>query len=316
MKPIGGFFELEVPDNRRGPHQDAVALSTGRACLSLMIRYVKPKLVYVPFHSCDATYSPFIDAGIPIRFYGIHANMEPVAEPELDADEYFLWTNYYGVCSDVTERLKKKYGNQLLIDDTHAFFRGGHGSWWSFTSARKYFGVADGAYLFAPEPIELNAARATDWFPVHNMLRTAGRIPEAYNAFLNHEGSLTGEVLRISKVSELLLSHVDLPMVAAQRIANFNFLEEQLSPLNTLPMLFDRTTPPFCYPFLPSVPINRDALSAEGFFIPRLWSDVGRRPISGFDMERRYAEELLPLPVDHRYNPDDLIRLVKYLQNV
>lgn len=315
MNPIGGFFELEVADNRRRPHEDAVALSTGRACLSLIISHVKPKLVYVPFHSCDATYSPFMDAGIPTCFYGIQANMEPIDEPELSTGEYFLWTNYYGVCSNVTERLKKKYGNQLLIDDTHAFFRGDHGPWWSFTSARKYFGVADGAYLFTPEPVELVAARATDWFPVHNMLRTAGRMSDAYKAFLDHEASLTSKVLRISKVSELILSHVDLQMVAAQRIMNFNFLEEQLGPLNTLPLNFDRSTPPFCYPFLPSVPIDRDALSAKGFFVPRLWADVERRPVPGFEVERRYAEELLPLPVDHRYCPADLIRMVEYLRN-
>lgn len=313
MRPIGGFFELETPREGRGPHPDAIALSTGRACLMVMLQHLRPALVHVPFHTCDATLEPFRRLGIATRYYALGMDLAPLELPTLGSNEYFLWTDYYGVCGAITERLKQAMGDHLLIDDTHAFFRGSHGAWWSFTSARKYFGVPDGAYLFSPVRSELDVPRFTGASLQHNALRAMGRQREAYAAYTAYERSLTSDVLRISAVSEGLLRGVDLDPVRRARLENFSWLHARLGARNTFAVAPGPDEVPFCYPYLPERAVDRKAMYAKDLFVPVLWPDALKRWEEGFAFEKRISTELLPLPVDHRYTPDDLRSLVDHL---
>lgn len=312
MKGIGGFFELELPHRGARPHPRALALSTGRACLMVILRDLRPSRVYVPFYTCDATLEPFARLGIETRSYGLEENLFPKELPALGPNEYVLWTDYFGVCAHHTQRLKELLGERLLIDDTHNFFREGHQSHWSFTSARKYFGVPDGAFLYAPHPISFDAAPFTGISLTHGLLRRLGRSEEAFTAYQDYERSLDCTVHRISEVSEGLLRGVDMERVAAARRENFAFLHAALGPGNQL-RLRDTGHVPFCYPYLPRTPIERSVLHARGFFIPCLWPEVNGRAQPGFDFERRFSVQLLPLPVDHRYTPADLRCLIENL---
>ncbi len=230
----------------------------------------------------------------------------------IGTDEYVLWTDYFGTCAGHTQRLKESLGEHLLIDDTHNFFREGHQNHWSFTSARKYFGVPDGAFLYAPRPISVDATPFTGISLTHGLLRRLGRSEEAFAAYQDYERSLDCSVHRISEVSEGLLRGVDLAWVAAARLENFTFLHSALGPHNQL-RLEDTDQVPFCYPYLPPKPVERGVLHARGLFIPCLWPEVERRTQAGFDFERRFSAQLLPLPVDHRYKPVDLRGLVEHL---
>ncbi|MBL0126372.1 MAG: hypothetical protein IPP83_02710 [Flavobacteriales bacterium] len=313
MKTIGGFFELELPLKGRSPHPEAIALSTGRACLMVILDVIRPSMVHVPFHTCDATLEPFKQLKIETRFYALKENLEPASLPILGIGEYFLWTNYYGLCGDLTDRLKQHYADRLIIDDTHAFFQGIHPGHWSFTSARKYFGVPDGAYLFTPRPIEVEAPRFTAISMDHGMLRAMGLQQEAFAAYQRYEACLPCAVNRISTVSEGLLRGVDLEATKARRRLNFEFFAERIGHLDHLKLHLASDAVPFCFPFLPESPMDRAALYTKGFFIPRYWPDAERRNTTGFEVERRLGADLLPLPVDHRYTPEDLMPLVHHI---
>ena len=67
MKPIGGFFEFEFSQGGTLYHQGAIPLSTGRACLNLIIQETKPKKIHVPFYVCDALLKPIIANHIPFE---------------------------------------------------------------------------------------------------------------------------------------------------------------------------------------------------------------------------------------------------------
>lgn len=314
MKSIGGFFELELPDHGTSPHPDAIALSTGRACLMVILDQIKPRLVHVPFHTCDATLEPFKRKQVSTRFYGLNEKLEPIDLPKLGPGEYFLWTNYYGMCGHLTEKLKRHYGDRLIIDDTHSFFHGAHPGFWSFTSARKYFGVPDGAFLFAPRTISVDVPRFDGVNLDHAVLRLLGFQQKAYEAYQRYERSLTCEVNRISLVSEGLLRGVDLTEIKARRRLNFMFMAEQIGHLDRLGLRQGPDEVAYCYPFLPQRAMDRSALYANGFFIPRLWPDASHRGIVGYDFEKRLGTDLLPLPVDHRYTPEDLMPLVQHIK--
>ncbi len=50
MKPIGGFFELELPTGNNLFHKNAYPFSTGLACLNFIIQKVKPLTLCHPTH--------------------------------------------------------------------------------------------------------------------------------------------------------------------------------------------------------------------------------------------------------------------------
>jgi hypothetical protein len=312
MKFIGGFFELELPHGESRLHPQALALSTGRACMMVMLRHLAPRRVYIPYYTCDATLAPFKQLGIETRFYALDETLFPQKLPALNKGEYIFWINYFGVCEQHTRKIKEHFGPQALLDDVHAFFRTGHSGHWSFTSARKYFGVPDGAFLYAPVPLNLQTARFQDISLEPGVLRKLGLQAEAYKASLRYERSLDCSVHRISEVSEGILRGVNLNGVEEARRRNFEYLHSALGKYNQFP-LGKVSEVPFCYPYLPNSHVNRKALYSQGLFVPTFWSDTCTRNLDGFTFEKRISKELLPLPIDHRYTPMDLQRMVKHL---
>jgi len=315
MKPIGGFFEIETPHHGTRIHPNAIALNTGRACISVLLKELRPKKVYVPFYTCNATYDPFITNDIEFEFYSINEEMNPINYPDLKRDEYFYWTNYFGLMFEATEKLKKKHGKKLIIDDTHAFFTGAHTGFWSFTSARKYFGVPDGAYLYTPFEVKVNAQRFTSISIDHIMLRKIGRQADAYDANLRYESTLNSEIFRISNFSEGLLKGVDLEEVSQKRRKNFIYLHDRLGMNNEFKFYLTNRDIPFCYPYLPKKPIERRKLYDQNIFVPSFWLDTIARNENGFSWERKISLELLPLPIDHRYDEKDMLRMVQIIRS-
>jgi hypothetical protein len=314
MKNIGGFFELELPYGKNEYHKNALALSTGRACINLIIKKLNPSKVWMPFYTCDATFEPFNIHQIPIEYYELDTLFFPKQLPELKQNEYLFYINYFGLKSTEIRLLIEKYGSQLIIDDTHSFFGKGYPTIWSFTSARKYFGVPDGAYLYSPVLIEDHYNRFTGISIEHNLNRLIGRQEFAYNQFIEYEKTLTSEIHSISLYSELILSHIDYEGVIANRKSNFRFYEAELGAFNQLSGVTMTDETPFCYPFLPSVTIQRNLFFPHQIYIPAYWLDTLNRNVEGFEYEKKISSNMLPLTIDHRYNVQDLERVVEMIK--
>lgn len=314
MRAIGGFFELEVQDKGTLYHANSIGLSTGRACLRLIIELLKPKLIYVPFYSCDALYEPLIEAQIPMRFYAINESLEIADYPNLETDEYLIACDFFGIKEEYVNRVITKYGVNVIVDNTHNFFHKGYQANCSFTSARKYFGVPDGAFAYLGKHTYVNQLPRNKTFSAtHNILRLIGCQEEAYEAYLDYEESLTCDLKAISVLSERLLKQVDDSYVKLKRKENFRYLAEALDTYNLLKQ--DTVNNPFCYPFLPKTSVNRKELYAQKLFIPTFWQDTLERSVSfsKFKWERYLSKELLPLPIDHRYGKEDMSRIIEFL---
>lgn len=304
---IGGFFELEQPAGGGRLHTEALGLATGRACLAVIMEELRPRRVHVPFYACEALYQPLRDR-CELRYFGIDEHLEIAGEPGLEADDLLVYIDYFGIKAGYVDRLAKRLGPRLVIDDTHNFFRGLHPGHWSFCSARKYFGVPDGAYLYAPQPLSPDLPRNEAIRMEHLVNRREGRQALAFVQFQAYEQTLDAQPKRLSETSERILDRIDYSAVRRQRRENYAFLHERLGDLNTL-RVPGGPVDAFCYPLLPRRPIRKRPLHEEGVFVPTLWPDVLERAGTGFDLERRLARDLLPLPIDHRYVPDDLERV-------
>jgi len=315
MKPIGGFLEFELPQIGQSFHPEAVALSTGRGGIRFMLQHLDIEKCYVPFYSCDSVLDPFEAEGIEIEFYEIDEQLEPKALPELEEKTYFLYINFYGIKTQVVDRLLQHYGDKLIIDNVHLFFAKGYPNNWSFTSARKYFGVPDGAYVYPPRQTSVNLP--TDKYKPtqidHLVNRLIGDRELAYQQNVTHEGSLRPEIKIMSTFSEKMLNAIDYESVQAIRQENFQWLHQQLSPYNQLIINVPLNTTCFRYPFLPPRLIPKGPFYQQQLFIPSFWSDVNHRAVDGFEWEKQLSKQLFPLPIDHRYRTKDLQRLVDFI---
>lgn len=319
MKVIGGFYELLIPEKSFDYHEDAIALSNGRACIRLITKNLNIKKCYVPNYTCDAVYHPFDLEGVPYELYSIRENMEPETFPNLAPDEYFYYINYFGVKSNVVEKLYGIYGNKLIIDNTHDFFKKRQHDCWSFTSARKYFGVPDGAFLYAPKDINSSFERFDKFSLAHSLERLRGNQEIAFRNYQDYEKSLTSEINKISLFSEKTLSLVDIKNTTAKRKENFHALNKILENRNkfTLDNILDGDVP-FAYPFLPSINFSKESLYGANIFVPTLWADPLKRDATTA-YEKELAENLMPLPIDERYTIDDMKfmaeQIIRVLEN-
>ena len=120
---------------------------------------------------------------------------------KLKDDEYILYINYFGIKIDIIKSLIDKYGSKIIVDNSQGFFEKGYEGIWSFNSARKFFGVPDGAYLYSPFPIEVRFQRNTAIKYDHLIQRLLGNQERAYDLFLENEDSLNSDLKNISRLS-------------------------------------------------------------------------------------------------------------------
>ena len=308
-KYIGGFFELEIPVGNNNYHRGAVVLTNARACLSLFIKINKPKKIFVPNYTCDALIEPLVDNDIDFEFYNINKQLEIENYPKIEIDDYIIYINYFGLKGGYVRKIIEKYGNRLIIDNTHDFFLTSYEDNWSFTSARKYFGVPDGAYLYCGsnnyEYIEEQVDIKTD----HLVNRLIGNQNIAYEQYKQAEKELNSKIKKISLLSEKILSTVDYDFVKMKRKSNFKHLSKKLQKYNSLQILEDKIGTPFCYPFLPEVNIEKEYFYRKNIFIPTYWEDALKRCEPG-DATFLFSTQLLPFPVDHRYGEEEMEYIV------
>jgi hypothetical protein len=318
MKRIGGFLPLELPACRGAYHVGAAALASGRACWHRVLQQLKPRKALVPFFVCDAVLQPLAAVGVEYEFYAIGEHLTPELTRRPGEKDVLLAVNYFGLFSTAMQDLTRVHGAQVVVDDTQAFFRKGDAESWSFNSARKFFGVPDGGYLYGPNDADHVYPPSVTGDCAHLVSRMVCDDDVALEQYREHEARIGSDIRAMSPVSERLLASVNFDAVRGARRDNFAALHRRLGSRNQLAAnLGDLSHDvPMCYPFLPDVRVDREALWREGLFVPQFWPEIAKRSSPGFARERQLAERLLPLPVDHRYGTDDMALLCDRLLEI
>jgi hypothetical protein len=204
-----------------------------------------------------------------------------------------------------------------VVDDTQAFYRTGDTAIWSFNSARKFFGVPDGGFLYGPHHPPRPQPSLTGGCE-HLTRRLEGDTYASFQLYREHEARIGIDIRAISELSNRLLAAVDHEAVRAARRRNFDALHQHLGMMNRMPIgvfAYEHEVP-MCYPFLPDAEISREELWRRSLFVPQLWPEVLQRRVSGFERERKLASRLLPLPIDQRYDLEDMIEVCDRLRDV
>jgi len=323
MSAIGGFLPLEVP----GPtapgsapyHAGGVALASGRACWHAVLRACRPRRALVPFYICDAVLQPLAATRTPFDFYAIDAAFRPAAGAAPASGELMLVVNYFGVQTPLVAAAAERSPARVVVDDTQAFFRRGTAEVWSFNSARKFFGVPDGGFLYGPAADDLGDLPPSDVDDCDHLLaRLSGDEGLAWDRFKQHEARIGIELRAMSATSTRLLDAVDMIDARRRRRENFEALHRRLHEANTIALPLDAAAAegPMCYPFLPAADVDRSALSRLGVYVPTFWPEVVARAGGAFEWERTAARRLLPLPIDHRYAEREMDTLARTVLQV
>jgi len=316
--PIGGFFDLELPREGEPYHARALAMSSGRACLRRIVERLKPSRVWVPFYICDAVLPAIAHAGAAVEFYDIDEALDPLLPAGQASGDVVMYANYFGVKSAAAATLARSLGPRVIIDDTQAFFQRGYAGSSSFNSARKFFGVPDGAYAYA-EGLPATGppdARATIRYE-HLVAGMLGDRERAFRLYRESEQCVTDEPVPMSPLAARLLAAVDYDNTRRAREQNFARLHAKLGAYNRLRFEPGEMSAPFCYPLLLGTPVPWDELWRREIFAPRLWEDVERRsPQAKFSWERQLATQLVALPIDQRYGMEDMDRVIDVVAEV
>jgi hypothetical protein len=317
--PIGGFFPEEQVDGFIKDitlFENTIALKSARSAFNFLIKYLKVKKVYIPFYICEVMMEPIKLNNIEYEYYAIDKNFAPIFDKSINKEEYFLYINYFGIKGDEVKNIYKKYRHQLILDNTHAFFADKKMANYSFNSARKFFGVSDGAFLYmkSSKSNSFNISVPKKESPKSHLIHLRqGKREVAFEEYRQAESVMDAEIEQISTYSTNLLNKIDYDFVQKQRIKNFNVLASKLKGYNLIEVKESKSEVPFAYPFLPKMQLERDQLISKGIFFPRLWPNVLEESIKGFSFEKKLAQDMFPLPIDHRWSEHDMNYIVSVI---
>jgi hypothetical protein len=307
METIGGYFELEL---RKGEHyhKDAIRLNTARNCFEYVLRtrnYVK---VYLPYYTCDVMLEPVQKLNIAYGFYHINEKLEPISLPKLNANEAFLYTNYFGLKQDCVERLSERYGERLIVDSAQAFYAEPLNGIDTFYSARKFFGVPDGAYLYTDKPLRQEFEQDCSYERMSHLVKRIDLGAEAgYQDFRKNDESLCGqEIKKMSKLTEAILSGIDYEFARARRRENYLMLEQVLASTNMLHLSIDESEVPMVYPYwVDNGCALKKKLIDNKVFVATYWPNIFKE-CNSEDCECIIANNVCFLPIDQRYNEEEM----------
>lgn len=149
---IGGYIEFERYSNLM-LHDNAIALNSGRNCLSYLIQARKIHKITLPKFLCDSVGRVCKDLSVKIRYYSIGIDFMP-ARINLDNDEWLYLVNYYGQLSNSEIMDITRGCNRVIVDNAQAYFQEPISGIDTIYTCRKYFGVPDGAFLYTDCPLE------------------------------------------------------------------------------------------------------------------------------------------------------------------
>lgn len=314
MDAIGGYFELEL---RKGEHfhKHALQFNSARNCFEYILLARKYTKIYMPYYTCEVMLQPLQKYGIRYEFYSINDRLEPIELPKLHSNEALLYTNYYGLKQSYVEFLAGIYGNQLIVDNAQAFFAPRVDGIDTFYSPRKFFGVPDGGYLYTDAILQQNFVVDKSYHRMqHLLLRIEEGAENGYSSFRKADESLDNQPIhKMSLLTEKIMQNVDYSYVSKRRKENYSFFRQMLSESNKLAIMEDNNFVPMIYPYLTEDVTLRKRLIQNKIFVATYWQNVFDWCSSG-SFEYKLAENMLPLPIDQRYEQKDLVRILKVIK--
>jgi hypothetical protein len=340
VRPIGGFFGLAIDDvppvagsvweSWVEPSGAAAAFGTGRAALAALVAATAPRRIWLPAYYCpDVTRTVAISAAMvaaKIRTYGLTDELDPDPE-DLDADlaagDLAVVVDYYGWPPSRGFRdWAQRRSDVVWVEDRAQALWTADPPWapWCIYSARKLLGVPNGGLLVGGALPSAETAAAPDLtVALPELMRFEDRAEAQnerwYAAYRQRENGFDRDPGPMSRLTEALLRRIPIAPLVANRQANYRYLLDRLRGVAAWPRAEADVAP-----FGLAIAVEDAAslarrLAEERLFCARHWAGIGADP-ARFPDEHRWSRQLLTLPCDHRYAPEQLARLADALDRL
>jgi hypothetical protein len=320
IKKIGGFLDLELNKGREY-HEDLTSFNCARNALSFILQKRGYKTIHIPYYICSSVVDKALALNIKIKYYNISKNFIPIVKDKIEHDEAFLCVNYFGLFANNIKNITSSFQN-IIIDNSQAFFEKPLLGIDTIYSPRKFFGIADGGYLSTN--IDIGSENIKQQISCDKMLHLLMRADDAdnyYDLYKENEKFLSrSAILGMSLISKRILQNINYNRTISQRIKNFEFLDSFLNKLNKIKIssIKKNDAIPLTYPFLIEGGKGlRSFLISKNIFIPQYWENVLQN-VKKYDFEYDLSQNLCCLPIDQRYYVKDMsyiLNLIKEFLN-
>lgn len=322
MQEIGGFFELELRELKEYHENYLLNLNTGRNCIRYGLLANKIRKIYLPYYICSSVSENLSDLDIEIVRYNIDNELFPILDFEkIKEDECLIYVNYFGAFVNNVKKIieiKKSLNFKLCIDNTQGFFYLPLGEDITVNSARKFFGVFDGAYLYSKKKIEIEMEREIAFDKsIYLLKRIDTNAKLSYEDFkkssLYHKER---KIKKVSRLSEKILKSIDYEYVIEKRNMNFKFINTKIGKTNKLNIDIDSIKGPMVYPFwIENGKFIREKLIENNIFIAQYWPGIlNEKNIS--NLEKDLIENTVCIPIDQRYGYKELETIINNIYNI
>lgn len=310
MREIGGYFGLESGKGKEEYHIEAVRLNTGANSLRYILRASKPDKILIPYYTCEVVQAVCREEGVNFEYYSINSKLDPEIEVDRVKESTLLYTNYFGIKDHTVSQLEGMF-KKLIIDNAQAFFTKKIKGVDSFNSARKYFGVPDGSYLYTDRLLDTKLEEdSSDGRLSHLVRRIESGAGAGYTDFKANEKYLSNQPIKImSPLTRSMLASIDYDDVKRKRRENYLLLHRKLRDSNLLDLPERIEGVPMVYPYLCDKQGLRKYLIKNNIFVASYWPGVAEM-VKSDSIESSLANRMVPLPIDQRYGPDEMNYMV------
>jgi len=325
---------------------DYVWMSTGRSATHLVLQTIEErnpncqKVALLPPFTCHTVFEPFMSFGYEIRTLPLNPDLSINAEDIAKYQEQYeagvvLVHRYFGFdtlpgFNKVVQTLQRQ-GTVVIEDCTQCLYS-------SFTiseadyivaSIRKWCGVPDGGFaickegVFSPKPTQtdtkmVETKRIASELKYKYLYEGEGDKPTFKAKYREAEALLDNQeaYYSIGELSANIQAELDLEILKKKRRNNYKILLDGILKDKGLKVIFDNLPNDVVPLYFPLLVDDREAvqslLADNDIYAPVVWPKEDNCPPIG-DISNSIYEKILCIPIDQRYDEDDMQRIVNVL---
>lgn len=339
-KPLGTPFQFGYQGS------DYVWMSTGRSATRLVLQTIEErnpnhkKVALLPPFTCHTVFEPFLNYGYEIHTMPLAMDLTTNAEDILNCKAMHdagvvLVHRYYGFdtlpgFNQVVKDLQKK-GVVVIEDCTQCLYSDFKVSYADYfvASIRKWCGVPDGGFaickegLFAFKPDQIDepmveVKRIASELKYQFLFEGKGDKPTFKAKYREGETLLDNQnkYYTIGNLSATIQADLNVDNLKRKRRANFKVLLQGFQRVSGINMIFDHLPEDVTPLYFPVLVEERepfqDLLADNDIYAPVVWPKADCCPAICRNADLVY-EKILCIPVDQRYDVDDMQRIVNVI---
>lgn len=348
MKDIGSIFPLSEKDTQKpaieGPFYDGKVYRFSLCREALFVIAQKEKReggeVLIPSYTCGTVITPFLEVGWKCTYYPINKDLTINVEKTkqiIDSANYTLLVvhPYYGMDLSIKEldliSYAKQRGCKIVIDLTQCIFSNQHidEADYYVGSYRKWYQVPDGGFLWSRESVDVETPAPNNHFV--SLQTDAMYLRGEY--FQNQDEHIKQISIRLNKlavgsvvfnisphkmadISSRLMDEIDMNQVQNQRILNFKYLLHNIKSPNIELLCNDMsrvtTAPLYFIIYTKDRKEIQSKLSIEHIYAPVIWP-ISYEEVLVDNVTKEIYDEVLAIPIDQRYDEEDMRKIVNIL---